>query len=51
MKKRELAIGLALLGSVTTLCLKGMKWVGRQIDERKRREEAQRYRRDESIGR
>ena len=47
MKKRELAIGLALLGSVTTLCLKGMKWVGKQIEERNRREEAQRYRRDD----
>ena len=47
MKKRELAIGLALLGSVTTLCLKGMKWVGKQIEERNRREEEQRYRRDD----
>ncbi len=44
MKKRELAIGLALLGSVSTLCLKGMKWVGKKIEERNRREEAQRYR-------
>ena len=51
MKKRELVIGLAILGSVSSLCLKGMKWVGKQIEERNRREEARRYRRDESIGR
>ena len=51
MKKRELAIGLAILGTVSSLCLNGMKWVGRQIEERNRREEEQRYRRDESTGR
>ena len=41
MKKRELAIGLAILGTVSSLCLKGMKWVGKQIEERNRREEEQ----------
>ena len=49
MKKRELAIGLALLGSVSSLCLKGMKLVGKKIEERNRREEARRYRRDDTI--
>ena len=47
MKKRELAIGLAILGTVSSLCLTGMKWVGKQIEERNRREEEQRYRRDD----
>ncbi len=47
MKKRELAIGLALLGSVSTLCLKGMKWIGKQIEERNRREEERRYRKED----
>ena len=37
MKKREAALALSLLGLVSTLCLKGMKAVGRKIEERNRR--------------
>ncbi len=44
MKKRELALGLAVLGTVSALCLKGMQAVGRRIDARLRREQAQHYR-------
>ena len=34
MKKREAAVALALLGTISTLCLKGMQAVGRRIEER-----------------
>ena len=47
MKKRELALGLALLGTVSTLCLKGMKAVGRAIESRVRREEEQHYKKQD----
>ena len=43
MKKRELALALALLGTVSTLCLRGMKAVGQAIEARVRREEEQHY--------
>ncbi len=45
MKRRELALGLAVLSAVSTLCLRGMRRVGRAIEARTRREEAGRYRR------
>ena len=41
MKKRELALGLAILSTVSALCLRGMKRVGRQIEARKQREAEQ----------
>ncbi len=44
MKKKELALGLALLGSVSALCIRGMRAVGRAIEERVRREQAQKVR-------
>ncbi len=47
MKKRELALGLTLLGAVSTLCLKGMRAVGRAIEERVRREEEQHYKKQD----
>ena len=34
MKKRDLAIVTALLSAVSTLCIKGMKAVGRRLERR-----------------
>ena len=47
MKKRELALGLAILSAVSTVCLRGMRRVGRAIEERVRREDAAKYRKEE----
>ncbi len=47
MKKRELALGLTILGAVSTLCLRGMKAVGRAIEARVRREEEQHYKKQD----
>ena len=47
MKKRELALGFALFGAVSGLCLKGMKAVGRAIEARVRREEEQHYKKQD----
>ena len=44
MKKRELALALSLLGTVSAVCIRGMKAVGRKIEERTKKEESSRYR-------
>ena len=35
MKKAQVALALALLGAVCSLCLKGMKRIGEYMDEKK----------------
>ena len=47
MKRRELALGLAILGTVSAACLDGMRRVGRAIEERVRRGDAAKYRKEE----
>ena len=48
LKKRELMLGLTILGAVSALCVRGMKAAGRMIAARTAREDAHRYRRDTS---
>ena len=39
MKKAQVALALALLGAVCTLCLKGMKRIGEYMDREENRED------------
>ena len=42
MRKRQAAAALALLSAVSTLCLKGMKAIGRRMEEKQKKQEGQR---------
>lgn len=44
LKRRELLLGLSILGAVSALCVRGMKAAGRMIAERTAKEESHRYR-------